>query len=72
MRAYEPDSPGLGYSAGYRHGMATDALSRGVPDAQVAELLGHSTQTLHRHYSHLTSRSNVLREALGRVRPPNG
>jgi integrase len=54
---------------GYRHGLATDALASGVPDAQVAELLGHSgTAMLHKHYSHLTARTKVLREALGRVR----
>ena len=54
---------------GYRHAFATDALANGVPDAQVAELLGHSgTVILHRHYSHLTARSQVLRQALGWVR----
>jgi integrase len=54
---------------GYRHGFATDALSNGVPDAQVAALLGHSgTTMLHKHYSHLTSKVNVLREAVGKVR----
>ena len=55
---------------GYRHSFATDALAKGVPDAQVAALLGHSgTAMLHKHYSHLTARSKALREALGRVRP---
>jgi integrase len=55
---------------GYRHGLATDALANGVPDAQVAELLGHTgTAMLHRHYSHLTARTQVLQAALGRVRP---
>jgi integrase len=54
---------------GYRHGFATDALANGVPDAQVAELLGHSgTAMLHRHYAHLTARSQVLKGALGKVR----
>jgi integrase len=53
----------------YRHTYATDALSEGVPDAQVAALLGHSgTVMLHKHYSHLTSQAKVLREAAGRVR----
>lgn len=52
-----------------RHSFATDALANGVPDAQVAALMGHSgTATLHRHYSHLTARSQALREALGKVR----
>jgi integrase len=54
---------------GYRHTFATDALANGVPDAQVAELLGHSgTAMLHRHYSHLTARTRVLKDALSRVR----
>jgi integrase len=54
---------------GYRHTFATDGLERGVPDAQVAELLGHSgTATLHRHYSHLAARAAALREAANRVR----
>ncbi len=53
----------------FRHGFATDALAKGVPDATVSALLGHSgTTMLHRHYSHLTSRTQALREALGRVR----
>src|SRR5262249_12381382 len=58
---------------GYRHSFATDALASGVPDAQVAELLGHSgTAQLHRNYSHLSARTQVLRSALQRVRaaPP--
>jgi integrase len=54
---------------GYRHGLATDALAKGVPDAHVAALLGHSgTAMLHRHYAHLGARAQALREALGRVR----
>ncbi|MBX9627674.1 MAG: tyrosine-type recombinase/integrase [Gemmataceae bacterium] len=54
---------------GYRHAYATEALSRGVPDATVAALLGHgSTAVLHKHYSHLTSRADVLRQAAARVR----
>jgi integrase len=54
---------------GYRHSFATDALANGVPDAQVAELLGHSgTAMLHRHYSHLTAKARALKDALGRVR----
>src|SRR5262249_41639483 len=54
---------------GLRHSFATDALANGVPDAQVAELLGHSgTAMLHRHYAHLTAKARVLRDALDRVR----
>src|SRR5947209_8842679 len=54
---------------GYRHTLATDALANGVPDAQVAELLGHSgTSMLHRHYAHLTARAKALRSALAQIR----
>jgi len=54
---------------GYRHGFCTSALAKGVPDAHVAALMGHtSTAMIHRHYSHLTSQATVLREALERVR----
>jgi integrase len=53
----------------YRHSFATDALANGVPDAQVAALLGHSgTAMLHKHYAHLGAKARALREALGRVR----
>jgi integrase/recombinase XerC len=49
----------------YRHTYGTDALSKGIPDAVVATLMGHTgTATLHRHYSHLTSRNQVLRQAI--------
>jgi len=55
---------------GYRHKFATDALVKGIPDAMVAELLGHKgTQMLHRHYSHLAGRVAVLAEQAGKVRP---
>lgn len=54
---------------GYRHTFATDALAQGVPDAQVAQQLGHgSTAMLHRHYLHLGSKARVMAEALKRVR----
>jgi integrase len=54
---------------GFRHTFATDALAAGVPDAQVAALLGHgSTAMLHRHYSHITSRAALLREVAAQVR----
>jgi integrase len=54
---------------GYRHTFATDALAKGVPDATVAAILGHSsTAMLHKHYSHLTARADVLRKAVGQVR----
>lgn len=54
---------------GYRHSFCTDALSKGIPDAHVAALMGHSsTSMLHRHYSHLTARAGILRKALAEVR----
>jgi integrase/recombinase XerC len=54
---------------GYRHEFATAALANGVPEAHVAELLGHSsTAMLFKHYSHLTTRAAALRAALGKVR----
>ncbi|WP_168218825.1 tyrosine-type recombinase/integrase [Limnoglobus roseus] len=54
---------------GFRHTFATDALARGIPDATVAALLGHSsTAMLHKHYSHLTSRPDVLKQAVDQVR----
>jgi integrase len=54
---------------GLRHTFATDALANGVPDAQVAELLGHSgTAMLHKHYAHLGARAAALKAALGKVR----
>jgi integrase/recombinase XerC len=54
---------------GYRHTFATDALSKGVPETSVAALLGHSTTAmLHKHYSHLTAKVAVLKEAMGKIR----
>jgi integrase len=58
---------------GYRHTFATDALEKGVPEAQVAELLGHDgTAMLHKHYAHLSGKTKALQDALSRVRPASG
>lgn len=58
---------------GYRHTFATDALANGVPDAHVAELLGHcGTVMLHKHYSHLLPRNAALKAALAKVRQKGG
>ncbi len=49
----------------YRHSFATAHLERGAPEAHVAALLGHSNTTmLHRHYGHLDSKLQTLRQTL--------
>jgi len=54
---------------GYRHTFATNALASGVPESQVAALLGHSgTAMLERHYNHLLSKIDILREALKKIK----
>jgi integrase len=54
---------------GYRHALATDALAKGIPEATVAALLGHSsTAMLFKHYGHLTSRTAILKKAAARIR----
>lgn len=54
---------------GLRHSFATDALAGGVPDAIVAQLMGHAgTAMLHKHYSHLTEQARALRGGLEQVR----
>jgi integrase len=56
------------FAYGERHGFATRALCSGVPDAVVAELLGHtSTAMVTRNYGHLGSQSRVLRDAAEKV-----
>jgi len=51
-----------------RHTFATKALAAGVPDAVVAELLGHTgTAMVAKHYGHLNQRSRELREAVEKV-----
>jgi integrase len=51
-----------------RHTFATDALERGVPDADVAALLGHSgTAVLHTWSSKLSQRRQHLRAAASRA-----
>lgn len=54
-----------------RHLYVTDALEREVPIATVAELVGHADTTMiSRVYSKLGKRSDHLREAAAKVRPP--
>ena len=57
----------IAYGLG-RHSFATRALSAGVSDVLVAELLGHKgTAMLHRHYSHLGEQARALKDAAERV-----
>jgi len=51
----------------FRHTYITEALSRGVAVSIVAELVGSSTATIERYYSHLDQRRDVLREAARRI-----
>ena len=48
--------------------MVSEALGKGVPVEVLAALVGNSPVTLRKHYSHLTSRVDVLRAAAARVR----
>ena len=53
------DCSGIMY--GFRHSYATEMLKRGVPEAHVAQMLGHkSTAMLSKHYSHLSSEIGTL------------
>ena len=57
----------IAYGLG-RHSFATTALERGVPEAMVAALLGHtSTAMVAKHYGHLGSRADAMRAAAERV-----
>jgi integrase len=52
---------------GHRHTVATDLLEAGVPDAQVAAILGHSgTAMIYRHYGHLARKTKTLADAMDR------
>lgn len=54
---------------GFRHSYATEGLARGLPEAHVAELLGHcSTKMLHSHYAHLGAKAKLMKDAAARVR----
>jgi integrase len=46
-----------------RHSFATDALVNGVGAAQVAELLGHCSLEMLKHYGHLSGQVAHMREA---------
>ena len=53
----------------YRHTYTTDGLTRGVPIADMAELLGHSdTKMISEHYAHLNQRVDHMRDAANKAR----
>lgn len=55
----------------YRHTYATDGLTRGVPIADMAELLGHSnTKMISEHYGHLNQRIDHMRNAAKKASDP--
>ena len=55
----------------YRHTYATDGLTRGVPIADMAELLGHSnTKMISEHYAHLNQRIDHMRDAARKAGDP--
>jgi integrase len=64
---------GLGHEAtayAIRHLFGTDCLTKGVPLALTAELMGHTNvATVARWYNHTSERSEALRDALAAVRP---
>ncbi|MBA4189215.1 MAG: hypothetical protein C0467_14555 [Planctomycetaceae bacterium] len=54
-----------------RHSFATAALVAGIPDAVVAELLGHrGTAMVAKHYGHIAGQSRVLKDAVEKVNKP--
>lgn len=56
------EATGLSLTAyAYRHGYATRALEKGLPVADVAELLGTSIEIIARNYSHLDERQERLK-----------
>lgn len=57
----------------FRHGYATSALERGIPIAQVSELLGHAdTRMVSQFYGHLSSRAEHMREMAAKAIRPTG
>jgi integrase len=56
----------------FRHGFATDALTRGISSALVAELMGHADLRMLHRYAHLSDKHDALREAVAKVRGEAG
>lgn len=67
LRAKGVIPPGtVAYS--FRHGYATDALSKGVTTAEVAQLLGHrDTRMVDEFYGHLDQRAEQMKAAARRA-----
>ena len=63
LRKKHPELKGvIAYT--YRSSFATDALEAGVPDATVAQLLGHTnTNTLHKFYARLSHKVGHMKDA---------
>lgn len=51
----------------WRHTLITECLAKGMSADIVAELVGNSPSTIHRYYSHLDQKQDVLREAARRA-----
>jgi integrase len=57
---------------GYRHTFVTDALLKGLSNAIVGQLVGHtSTTVIDKHYSHLGANTTALRTSLNSFRGPS-
>ncbi|HZV06465.1 MAG TPA: tyrosine-type recombinase/integrase [Gemmataceae bacterium] len=53
---------------GLRHSLATELITKDLPEAKIAFILGHKdTRMLHHHYSHLDSASKRIAEELDRT-----
>jgi integrase len=68
LRELHPELKGVvPYS--FRHSYCTDALEHGIPDATVAELMGHTSTTMvHKHYAHLEKKKAYLAEMAKKAR----
>ena len=63
LREKHPELKGI-IAYTYRASFATDALEAGVPDATVAQLLGHTnTNTLHKFYARLSHKVAHMKDA---------
>ena len=51
-----------------RHSRATEMLEQGMPDVDVAAVLGNSPAVIHRHYSHVAAKAGRLADLLNRSR----